>query len=258
MRNSLSLLLIILAANLHTAGITRGDGPAVQWEKTIGGIGSDYGISIQQTNDGGYIITGFSDSFGEPNRNVYLIKTDPNGDSLWQKTFGGIGNDYGYSVQQTTDSGFIITGFTDSFGDGDWDIYLIRTDPNGNCLWEKTFGGSNFDAAYSLQQTTDGGFIIVGATYSFGAEFGDVYLIKTDPNGNLIWQKTFGGSNDDKGYSVQQTTDGGFIIAGDTLSFGAGSMDVYLIKLTFALFVHDYAAVATASMKNSIIRAGTV
>ena len=200
-----------------------------EWSKTFGGIKRDYGSSVQQTTDGGFIIVGSTDSFGAGARDVYLVKTDVNGNEQWSKTFGGITFDYGSSVQQTTDGGFIIVGSTDSFGAGARDVYLVKTDVNGNEQWSKTFGGSSGDRGSSVQQTTDGGFIITGSTDSFGAGFGDVYLVKTDVNGNEQWSKTFGGNSDESGSSVQQTTDGGFIIAGYTFS-GLDYTDVYLVK----------------------------
>jgi hypothetical protein len=197
--------------------------------KTYGGGGDDYGSSIQQTSDGGYIIAGGTESFGTGSGDVYLIKTDANGNTLFTKTFGGSDNDYGYSVQQTSDGGYIIAGGTESFGADSGDVYLIKTDANGDMLFTKTFGGSGYDIGNSVHQTSDGGYIIAGQTYSFGAG-GDVYLIKTDANGNTLFTKTFGGSGYDRSYSVQQTSDGGYIIAGRTSSFGAGGYDVYLIK----------------------------
>jgi hypothetical protein len=201
-----------------------------QWQKTFGGIRWDAGSSVQQTSDGGYIIAGTTFSFGDPiNGDVYLIKTDSAGNQIWQTTFGGSDWDEGTSVQQTADGGYIITGYTDS--GTSYDVYLVKTDSAGNLKWQKTFGGINDDYGYSVQQTTDGGYIIAGVTCSFGAGNFDVYLIKSDSAGNIQWQKTFGGSSWDYGYSVQQTSDGGYVIAGCTNSFGAGDYDVYLIKV---------------------------
>jgi hypothetical protein len=200
------------------------------WTKTFGGTSNDMAYSIQQTNDGGYIITGNTNSFGAGNSDVYLIKTDANGNSLWAKTFGGTGNDYGYSVQQTTGGGYIITGITYSFGAGSEDVYLIRTDANGDSLWTKTFGGIGLDEGKHVVQTSDGGYIISGLTGSFGAGSYDLYLIKTDVNGNSLWTKTLGGTGQDEGRDVRQTSDGGYIISGLTTSFGAGGSDVYLLK----------------------------
>ncbi|MHC4633484.1 MAG: hypothetical protein ACYS9C_19735, partial [Planctomycetota bacterium] len=202
-----------------------------EWEKTFGGSGGEWGYSVQQSTDGGYIIAGYTSSYGAGASDVYLIKTEPNGNSQWQKTFGGSEGDQGWSVQQTTDGGYIIAGWTDSYGAGNDDVYIIKTDPNGNSVWHKTFGGSGNDMAYSVQQTSDTGYIITGSTYSYPVGDWDVYLIKTDPNGNSQWQKTFGGSESDGGRSGQQTSDGGYIIAGYTWSFGAEMRDVYLIKL---------------------------
>ncbi|MBI4647009.1 MAG: hypothetical protein HY738_10575 [Bacteroidia bacterium] len=200
------------------------------WERTYSGINIDKGNSVQQTNDNGYIITGETNSFGAGNTDVYLIKTDANGDTLWTKTFGGSNSDEGYSVQQTYDNGYIMVGSTYSFGTGSKDVYLIKTDTNGDTLWTKTFGGTNVDAGSAVQQTIDNGYIIAGYTYSFGAGSQDVYLIKTDTDGDTLWTKTFGGTNIDLGNSVQQTYDNGYIIVGNTFSFGAGNYDVYLIK----------------------------
>jgi hypothetical protein len=202
------------------------------WTKSLWGNDWDCGFSVQQTTDGGYIIVGETHSFGSGNKDVWLIKTNASGDTLWTKTFGGSNYDCGASVCQTADGEYIITGATESFGAGEYDVWLIKTNASGDTLWTKTFGGREFEWSYSVLQTTDGGYIIVGETRSFGAGNRDAWLIKTDASGDTLWTKTFGGSLGDRGRSVLQTTDGGYIITGTTESFGAGDYDVWLIKTT--------------------------
>jgi hypothetical protein len=173
--------------------------------RTFGGAFNDYAFSVQQTSDGVFIIAGETGSFGAGADDVYLIKTDAGGNQTWFRTFGGAFGGWAQSVQQTSDGGFIIAGGTYSFGAGENDVYLIKTDAGGNQTWERTFGGASYDWAESVQQTSDGGFIIAGMTGSFGAGEGDVYLIKTDAGGNQTWERTFGGASKDYPYSVQQT-----------------------------------------------------
>ncbi len=202
----------------------------VIWAKTYGGTNYDWAYSVQQTSDGGYIVAGYTYSFGAGSADLFLIKTDANGNVIWAKTYGGTNYDWAYSVQQTSDGGYIVAGGTDSFIAGDDDIFLIKTDANGNIIWSKTYGGASNDSASSVQQTSDGGYIVVGYTNSFGVGLDDIFLIKTDANGNIQWTKTYGGTNYDWAYSVQQTSDGGYIVAGGTASFGAGGADLFLIK----------------------------
>ena len=133
---------------------------------------------------------------------------------MWNLTFCGSELEYSYSVEQTTDGGYIITGYTESFGNGGWDVWLIKTDSQGNEEWNQTFGGSSNDYGYSVEQTTDGGYIITGSTYSFGNGDRDTWLIKTDSNGNEEWNQTFGGSGRDGSSSVEQDTEGGVMRTG--------------------------------------------
>jgi hypothetical protein len=202
----------------------------IQWAKTYGGTDTDVATSVQQTSDGGYIVLGYTGSFGAGWIDIFLIKTDANGNVQWAKTYGGTSYDWFANVQQTSDGGYIMAGYTVSFGAGGADIFLIKTDTNGNIQWAKTYGGTNGDYASSVQQTSDGGYIVAGYTFSFGAGALDIFLIKTDTNGNIQWAKTYGGTNGDYASSVQQTSDGGYIVAGRTYSFGAGLSDIFLIK----------------------------
>lgn len=200
------------------------------WTKTYGTFLTDTGYYVQQTSDGGYFVLGYSSAIGTDF--VWLIKTDAFGDTLWTKRFdGGVYQDAVSSAQQTVDGGYIITGITNSFGAGEPDVWLIKTDTYGDTLWTKTFGGIESDGAFSVQQTTDGGYIIAGWTISYSVGDYDVWLIKTNASGDTLWTKNFGGTNEDRAYSVQQTTDGGYIVAGWTNSFGAGSSDIWLIKI---------------------------
>ena len=202
------------------------------WNRTLGGFGSDGAWSVQQTSDGGYILTGWTFSYGPGFLgNAWLVKTDSAGIEQWDQVFGGDDVDRGYSVRETTGGGYILTGYTSSSGAGLYDMLLIRTDAAGNAEWNRAFGGSGRDYGNAVQQTSDGGFIITGYTLSFGAGGDDLWVVKTDSSGNEAWNRTYGGGSSDVGYDIQPTADGGYIIAGHTLSYGAGLHDAYLIRL---------------------------
>jgi len=204
------------------------------WTKTYGGTGADNFrsvVSLKRTLNPFFVLVGETTSFGKGGTDILIISVDGNtGDTTWSKTYGGTANDYAYGVYETSGPGLVLVGHTNSFGAGGMDIYVIKTDLLGNIQWSKTYGGVGDEFGYSIQQTLDKGYIIVGSTNSFGAGSMDVYLIKTDSAGGVEWTKTYGGAMNESGYSVQQTTDGGYIITGNTSSFGAGLKDVYVIK----------------------------
>ena len=202
------------------------------WDKTFGGEGWHYAPSVLQTVDGDYVIAGSTQDSIAVSPDAWLIKTDADGNLIWDKTFGGGGHDRFNSIMQTADGGYIIAGNTESYGAGEWwDAWLIKTDADGNQVWDKTFGGVQSDGARSVQLTADGGYIIAGRTESYGAGGSDAWLIKTDAGGNRIWDKTFGGESWDYATSALQTVDGSYIMAGVTHSSGAGEEDAWLIKI---------------------------
>jgi len=203
----------------------------LQWTTTIGGPESDGGNSLTQTSDGGYAIAGYTSSFGAGEWDFYVVKLDANGNLQWTTTIGGPGNEISESLIQTSDGGYAIAGLTQSFGAGKWDVYVVKLDANGNLQWTTTIGGPGNEISESLIQTSDGGYIIAGTTTSFGVGEADVYVVKLDANGNLQWTTTIGGKNTEEGFSLIQTSDGGYAIAGSTTSFGAGGRDVYVVKL---------------------------
>jgi hypothetical protein len=187
----------------------------------------DIGYSIQETSGRGFIIMGSTSSFGAGWYDFWLIRTDGNGDTIWTRTYGDTGWESGQFGCQTSDSGFIMTGYTDSYGAGEDDVWLVRADKNGNKLWDKTFGGIFADKGCFVQEISDSGFIITGATDSYGVGGLDIWVIRTDRNGNKLWDKTFGGTamSFEWGHCVRQTSDGGFIVVGEK------EQDVWLIKI---------------------------
>ncbi len=203
------------------------------FNRTYGGTGTDRGNATIQAIDGNYLVAGSTTTSGAGGSDVYLIKNSPSKLSYWAKTFGGTGNDIGYSVARVSDGGYVIAGSTDSFGAGGLDVYLIKTDSNGGLLWSATFGGVADDAASCVIETADGGFAITGYTSSYGGGLKDVYLIKTNSDATSYWTKVFGaaGPYDDEGHSIIEDSNGDFVIAGYTRSFGSlGNDNGYIIK----------------------------
>jgi hypothetical protein len=200
------------------------------WTRSYGGPGNNAGNSVEQTSDGGYVIAGYTTSFGAGGYDVYLLKTNSSGDTLWTRTYGGTGDDLGTSVEPTSDGGYVVAGYTTSFGAGGYDVYLIKTNSSGETLWTRTYGGTGNDAGYSVEQTSDGGYIVTGYTAPPSAATKDVYLIKTNASGDARWTNSYGGAGLSEGHSVRQTSDGGYIIAGYHLPSDSKYTSVYVIK----------------------------
>lgn len=203
----------------------------IQWEKTYGGDQIDYGAYIQETLDGGYIITGSTSSFGAKWGDVFLIKTDSNGNKEWEKTFGRSGEDFGSYVQQTADGGYMIVGTLEPGGEGTLvrALWLIKTDNDGNCEWDKSFGYNGLFRGWSGLQTDDGGYILAGDT-SDDRKW-DIYTVKVDSKGNKEWQKFYSGPDMDSISEIKQTIDGGYILVGYTSNtFSDSGFNICLIK----------------------------
>jgi hypothetical protein len=202
---------------------------AISWRKTFGRSNGDKGSSVEQTSDGGYIVTGLTTQ-PAGDGDAWLLKVDSTGEKTWDVTIGGAASDAGNSVQQTADGGYIVVGYTFSYGAGSRDAWLIKTDAVGNKVWDRTYGGSAEESGQSVAQTPDGGYIIAGKTCSFGAGAEDVWLIKTDGDGDTLWTRTFGVAGSDEGMSVQPTSDGGYIVGGYTISPATNDQSYWLIK----------------------------
>jgi hypothetical protein len=204
--------------------------PLIEWNQTYGGTGDDKAFSMVQTSDGGYALAGYTNSSGSGYYDFYLVKTDANGNMQWNQTYGGTGDDKAFSMVQTSDGGYALAGYTNSSGNGGYDFCLVKTDSNGNMVWNHTYGGSGNDEAYSVIQTSDGGYALAGYTTSSGAGLADFWLVKTNASGDMVWQKCAGGAKHDIAYSVIQTSDGGYALAGRTMSFGPGENNFWLVK----------------------------
>lgn len=201
----------------------------------FGGNGHDIGYGVIQTLNGQYAVTGSTGSFGNGSSDVYLALVDSFGWVRWEKSYGGFNNDIGRSIIQLADSGFVIAGYTNSLGAGGYDVFVVRTDKTGNLIWQKAFGGLDWDFGYCVKATPLGdSLIIAGSTYSFGYGKMDGYILKTDLNGVFQWQDTYGGDEDDEFKSFSLTSDNRYVFAGTTKSMGDVNGDCWLVKTGLA------------------------
>ncbi|MFI5172937.1 MAG: T9SS type A sorting domain-containing protein, partial [Chitinophagales bacterium] len=237
-------------------------GPAIEWENTIGGNYTDKLNAIKETSDGGYIVGGYSRSGISGDKiepvngldDYWIIKLDNAGNILWQNTIGGSNADFLYSIEQTTDGGYIAGGGSSSGISGDktenslgsYDYWILKLDPFGNIVWQNTIGGSGLEYAICTKQTSDGGYIVGGYSYSglsgdkTEASYGsyDIWVVKLNSSGNIIWQNSIGGNGADGLRSIEQTADGGYILGGESTSGISAdkaeasiSTDYWVIKL---------------------------
>lgn len=204
---------------------------AIQWQRTYGGAQNDYGKAVSQTADGGFIVAGSTQSYGHGTTyNEWVLRLASDGSIIWQNTYGGSTSpatpdavDEAQSVEQTTDGGFIVAGYTGSWGAGNSDVWILKLTSVGQISWQKTLGGSSSDVGFDVKQTSDGGYIVVGNTSSFGGAGSNGWAIKLDQSGVVTWQKSYSGTSSDQLLGVQETPDGGYAMAGETFSIGVGT-----------------------------------
>ncbi len=203
-----------------------------EWHQTHGITNNEnVGKSVLQTSDGGYVVAGYTGY--TYHIDGYLEKTDSNGNVLWSHSYGAFNAYDSFTcVQEALDGGYIMCGWTGSYGAGGGDMWLVKVDENGNEQWNKTFGGTQLDGANCIAWTRDAGYLICGTTQSYGVN-GDAWVVKTDYNGNELWNQTYGGSGSDEAYDIQEISIGDAVIAigivGTTSSYGAGNGDVWFI-----------------------------
>jgi hypothetical protein len=223
---------LIATALLFCHVLTFAQAPDIIWQRSLGGTTNNVAWSVQQTTDGGYVVSGSlffwnitTTGYGLWDPNCGIVKLDANGNITWQISLGGGMEEHGKSIQQTSDGGYIVAGPSNAMGHNfSYNYWIVKLDANGNIAWQKTLGGTGYDVANSIQQTSDGGYIVAGlitsidgdVTGNHGEE--DAWIVKLDANGNIVWQKSLGGSGFDRIYSIQQTVDGGYIAAGNSSS----------------------------------------
>ncbi|MBW6482294.1 MAG: T9SS type A sorting domain-containing protein [Vicingaceae bacterium] len=247
-------ILLTSALFLTTLYLTA-QAPTIEWQKSLGGSGWDRAYSIEQTTDGGYIVVGYSNSANgdvtgnQGNEDYWVVKLSNTGAIVWQKSLGGSGNDQANFIQQTIDGGYIVAGYSNSTnGDvtgsrGGKDYWIVKLDSIGTIEWQKSLGGSGYEDAHSIQQTTDGGYIIAGGSNSTDGDVTgnhgsyDYWVVKLSNTGAITWQKSLGGSGLDFSNSIQQTTDNGYVVAGRSNSTDGdvtgnhGDSDYWVVKL---------------------------
>jgi hypothetical protein len=227
-----SMSLFVLASLLFVCSV---GASSEMWSQTCGGPDIDYAEAMVETSDGGCALVGYTRSFGAGSWDVWLVKTDTYGNMEWNQTYGGKGHEEAYSLVETSDGGYALAGYTESFGAGGADFWLVKTGAYGNVEWNQTYGGAQYEYARSLVETSDGGYAIAGFKGSQTIDFqaGDFWLVKTDSYGNIMWNNTYGRATRDFAYSLVETSDGGYALAGNSGApyIAYGSADFWLVKI---------------------------
>ncbi|MBI2930265.1 MAG: hypothetical protein HYY16_01320 [Planctomycetes bacterium] len=244
---------------------------SIVWQKMYGGPAGDYGADIHQTSDGGYIVGATTGSFGPATVfNVWILKLDATGEIVWQKTYGGAGDDYLHSVQQTPDGEYVVAGFSNSFSSSQ-DAWIFKLNADGTMAWQRAYGpsGTNSERATAIAVNDDGTSVVAGYTSVSGGSL-YAWALKLNADGTAAWHRSYSGGVADYAKFITPTGDGGYIMAGETYSFGNGQFDAWILNLTpdgsvdwqrvyggsasdFASFVHPTAdgGYAVAGMTSS-------
>lgn len=209
------------APNVQLALVLRFDaGGDLIWERDYGGKGVEWAEFLQALPDGGMVVVGATNSRGEGETDGWVFRLDPSGEVLWDQTFGGARRDRIDAVSALPDGGFVVSGDTESAGDGPFDGWVIRLDADGDVLWERTYGGAGRDEARFIESLSDGGFAVAGLTTSRGAGDEDAWILRLDPAGEVVWEATVGGAAPDRALELRETADGGLVAVGITHSRG--------------------------------------
>jgi hypothetical protein len=263
------LLATVIVIGLMWAGRLSAQGPDSLWHRTHGGSSAEHGYSVYPVSGGGFVFAGWTQSFGAGGDDIYLVRTDANGDSLLQRAYGGGDTEFGRSVRQTSDGGFIIAGSTKSFGGGDFDVYLVKTDVQGDTSWTRCHGLiEGDDHGYSVRQAADGGYFIAGSTYSFGQGDSDGYLVRTDSQGNMLWDHNYGSAGNDYFEWMEIDTDGGCILVGATYVATPPGWEIWVVRTkasgdtlwsrTFGGTMTDYGHAGIQTDDGGFVAVGTV
>ncbi len=220
----------------HTASIdilllrTDAEG-RVLWHKTFGGVYRDEGYAVAMTRDGGFIITGSTESYTNGMNDLWLIKVDGTGNMQWSQSFGGSSYDCGLDVQECENGGYIAVGYTQASITGAWYAWLLRTDPLGREIWSRRYGGSERDLGSAVRETSDGGFIVTGLAQRSGNNLSAMWLFKAAPDGALIWERTVDGVDSKSGFDLVEAPDGSIAITGQSDSPSAQASGMVFVRL---------------------------